>query len=197
MNKKEMILSEAKRLSGTFGYLGFTLKQLAQACDMTAPALYYFYTSKADLFKDCLLSELEIRHESLKSCTERATSLTEFANYLADEAIEKCGAHHFRTGQAMLEIIHLPEDIQAELREAWQRLLIQPVEELIEREMPGTAPLTRNMLATFFINMATFTGSHELDYGREALRAMMIAATTGLQTLTDVVATPVRETVEA
>ncbi len=186
-----MILAEAKRLSGTYGYLGFTLKQLAQACEMTAPALYYFYTSKADLFKDCLLSELAIRHGSLKACTDKANSLTEFADYLADEAIEKCGATHFRTGQAMMEIIHLPAEIQAELRAAWQRQLIRPIEELLERVMPGNAPLTNNMIATFFINMATFTGAHELDYGREALRAMLIAAASGIQTLSGVVAAPV------
>ena len=86
MNKKEIILAEAKRLSGRYGYLGFTLKQLAQSCDMTAPALYYFYTSKADLFKDCLLSELEIRSNHICAWEQNAGSLTEFAGMLADEA---------------------------------------------------------------------------------------------------------------
>ena len=180
MNKKDLILAEAKRLSGRYGYLGFTLKQLALACDMTAPALYYFYTSKADLFKDCLLSELEVRHVSLSACVERATSLTDFVSLLANDSFDKCGASCFRTGSAMQEIVHLPEELQAELREAWERLLIQPVERLLDRIMPAAPQSTKNMIGTFLINMATFAGAYEGRYGREALRAMIVAAATGI-----------------
>ena len=190
MNKKEIILAEAKRLSGRYGYLGFTLKQLAQSCDMTAPALYYFYTSKADLFKDCLLSELEIRSNHICAWEQNAGSLTEFAGMLADEAFEACGSSHFRTGQAMQEIVHLPEEIQAELSEAWERLLIAPVEKVLDRFMPGLPPATRNMLGTFFINMATFAGSYEERYGREAIKTMMVAAASGFLNMKDEIAAP-------
>lgn len=186
MNKKDIILAEAKRLSGRYGYLGFTLKQLAQACDMTAPALYYFYTSKADLFKDCLLSELEVRHAGINGWVGQASSLTEFAGLLANEAFERCGSSQFRTGQAMQEIVHLPEEIQVELRDAWERLLINPVEAVLDRFIPGIPELTRNMLATFFINMATFAGAYEERYGREAIKAMMVAAASGFSTLREV-----------
>jgi AcrR family transcriptional regulator len=186
VNKKDIILAEAKRLSGRYGYLGFTLKQLAQACDMTAPALYYFYTSKADLFKDCLLSELEVRHAGINGWVGQASSLTEFAGLLANEAFERCGSSQFRTGQAMQEIVHLPEEIQVELRDAWERLLINPVEAVLDRFIPGIPELTRNMLATFFINMATFAGAYEERYGREAIKAMMVAAASGFSTLREV-----------
>lgn len=188
MNKKDIILAEAKRLSGRYGYLGFTLKQLAQSCDMTAPALYYFYTSKADLFKDCLLSELEIRHTHICAWEQQATSLTEFASMLADEAFEACGASQFRTGQAMQEIVHLPEDIRAELAEAWERLLIAPVEGVLDRFMPGLPAPARNMLGTFFINMATFAGAYEERYGRETIRAMITAAASGFLGMKDEIA---------
>lgn len=183
MNKKELILTEAKRLSGHYGYLGFTLKQLAQSCDMTAPALYYFYTSKADLFKDCLLSELEIRHPGLQAIADRAQSLEEFASLLADESFEKCEASHFRTGQAMQEIVHLPEEIQADLKAAWERLLISPVVQMLERLEPANAAPVNHMMATFFINMATFAGAYIDAYGRETLRALMVNAATGMRNL--------------
>jgi len=190
VNKKDIILAEAKRLSGHYGYLGFTLKELALACDMTAPALYYFYNSKADLFKDCLLSELEIRHTGISARAQQAASLAEFAGLLADESFEKCGSSHFRTGQAMQEIVHLPEEIQAELREAWERLLIRPVEAVLDRFIPGIPRSTSNMLATFFINMATFAGAYVERYGREALKAMMVAAAASFPALQAVAAEP-------
>jgi len=190
VNKKDIILAEAKRLSGRYGYLGFTLKELALACDMTAPALYYFYNSKADLFKDCLLSELEVRHAGILSWSGQASSLTEFAALLANEAFERCSSSHFRTGQAMQEIVHLPEEIQAELRDAWERMLIHPVEIALDRFIPGIPDSTKNMLATFYISMATFAGAYEERYGREAIKAMMVAAASGFMALRDVTAEP-------
>lgn len=181
MNKKETILTEAKRLSGKYGYLGFTLKQLAQACDMTAPALYYFYSSKADLFKDCLISELEIRHLSISQVARSSNSLLEFVEGLAVDSFEKCGASCFRTGQAMLEIIHLPEEIQQELREAWDRLLIAPVEEFLLRVDPAETPaLPHYLLATFLINMATFVATQENRYDRATLTTLINSAANGL-----------------
>ena len=119
MNKKETILTEAKRLFGEYGYLGFTLKQLALACEMTAPALYYFYSSKAELFKDCLISEMTIRHQFLSQLAEQSQTIPDFTRALVINSFEVCGASHFRTGQAMEDIIHLQSQYQEELREAW------------------------------------------------------------------------------
>lgn len=182
VNKKEMILAEAKRLSGKYGYLGFTLKQLAQACDMTAPALYYFYSSKAELFKDCLISELEARNVSVTRYAQSSTTLVEFVTALAADAFEKCGASQFRTGQAMEEIIHLPEDIQTELREAWDILLITPIEEMLARVLPIENPcVPRYLLATFLINLATFSAAQEERFGREVLTGMMLASAKGVE----------------
>ena len=182
MNKKELILVEAKRLSGQYGYLGFTLKQLAQACEMTAPALYYFYTSKAELFKDCLVSELEKRHQSISEYTRDAHTLAEFVDLLATDSFEKCGATSFRTGQAMEEIIHLPAEIRTELRQAWDTLLIAPVEAFLDRIYAGgDLPLPSYLMATFLINMATFVAAQDSRYDRETLTGMMIAAAQGIE----------------
>ena len=182
MNKKEMILTEAKRLSGTYGYLGFTLKQLAQACDMTAPALYYFYSSKAELFKDCLISELEIRHVSVSEIALSSLSIQEFAERLAIDSIDKCGASNFRTGRAMQEIVHLPGDIQQELRDAWDRLLIMPVEDFLARIETAESPVpSRYLRATFLIDMATFVASQVERFSRDELLAVLITAACGME----------------
>lgn len=183
MNKKEIIQTEAKRLFGEYGYLGFTLKQLAQACKMTAPALYYFYTSKAELFRDCLLSELEARNATLNRCAEGADSLPAFARTLAYGAIDVCSASNFRTGQAMGEIIHLPQPLQEELRAAWDRLLIAPVVDFLARVQPATPPISRTLVATFLINMATFSAAKEGEYTCDNLATLFVAVARGLETL--------------
>lgn len=180
MNKKQLILENAKRLFGRYGYLGFTLKQLAQACDMTSPALYYFYFSKAELFKDCLLSELFIRNEVIEHSISSANTVSEFIDNLVVEAIEVCDIHTFVAGQAMIEIIHLPEEMQQELRTAWHKLLIEPVEVFLGRILPSPIQgISTYLLATYLINVATFSASHAKEFSQQdLLQVFSIMATT-------------------
>jgi AcrR family transcriptional regulator len=181
MNKRDCILTEATRLFGRLGYLGFTLKQLAQACDMTAPALYYFYSSKADLFKDCLLSEFAARQRVLEACAERASTLPEFAETLVETAFEVCGVNDFCTGEAMEELVHLPEEMQQELRQAWREQLITPVVNFLTRiGYPAQGRIALDLLATFIINIATFAASREGEFDRTALAALSAAAAQGI-----------------
>jgi len=182
MNKKKNILTEAKRLFGEYGYLGFTLKQLAVACNMTAPAVYYFYSSKADLFRDCLISEMSIRNEYLSQLAEQPLSISEFTRALISYSLEVCGASHLRTGQAMEEIIHLEPAIQQDLRTAWSQLMIAPVEKFLAHTLPAESPsLSHCLLATFFINIATFAAARVTQFDREELIALAIAAAQGLE----------------
>lgn len=177
-----MILTEAKRLFGHYGYLGFTLKQLALACHMTPPAVYYFYSSKADLFRDCLLSEMTIRHQFLSQITQQCHTFEEFARALAENAFEVCGASHFRAGQAMDEIIHLKPEFQQELRTAWIALMIAPVEDFLRRALPAESPtFSHRLLATFFINLATFAAGREGQFGQQELIDIMVAAGFGIE----------------
>jgi AcrR family transcriptional regulator len=184
VSKREIIFEEAKRLFGRYGYLGFTLKQLAQACHMTAPALYYFYTSKAHLFRDCLLSEFEARRVVLERCTNSSSSLPEFAQKFALDAITVCNVHNFRAGQAIEEIIHLPDDIQQELRQSWDENLLAPVEVFLERVAPELIHvLPKRLVATFVINLATFTAAQNAEYSSEDLITLFVKTAEGLSAL--------------
>lgn len=172
-NKKDLILAEGKRLFGNYGYLGFTLKQLAQACDMTAPALYYFYTSKADLFKDCLLQEIELRYQVIQKCVNESTTVQEFVHAVVIGMLDVCSLSKFRVGQGMAEVIHLPAEMQEELHAAWNRYLIAPTEDFLARTLPDESPLvSRQLLATFFISVLTFAAAKEGEFPREELIAL-------------------------
>lgn len=192
MNKKDVILTEAKRLFGTLGYLGFTLKQLAQACHMTSPALYYFYPSKADLFKECLLSELEVRNAVTRHCAERATTIPEFIHYLVIDGIDVCSSTHFRTGQAMGEIIHLPENLREEIQQAWDVLLIQPVTDFLDRVHPNPAPgVSRYLMASFIIHIATYSAAQCERFSADELATFFTALANGLDVAAELSATAV------
>ena len=181
MNKKDMILVEAKRLFGQYGYLGFTLKQLAQACDMTAPALYYFYTSKASLFQDCLLSELDARHALIRGCITQSTDFADFARQFPYDAIDICETHSFRVGAAMVEIIHLPEETQKELVDAYEQLLISPIETFLDQTLPTPIPhVSHRLVANLLINLATFISRQSQCYSREESLALFQVLAQGL-----------------
>lgn len=181
MNKKDRILTEAKRLFGTLGYLGFTLKQLAQACNMTSPALYYFYPSKADLFKECLLSEFESRRTVTEHCSQQSATLPEFVQHLVQDGIDICEASHFRTGQAMGEIIHLPVELREEIQEAWDRQLITPVEHFLDRVLPNPTPaISRYLLASYIIQIATYSAAQCTRFDRNELASFFSIVAHGL-----------------
>lgn len=181
MNKKQLILQEAKKLFGQYGYLGFTLKQLAEACEMTSPALYYFFDHKAGLFRDCLLSEMEARRQVIERCIANSSNLSEFAQELTSEAIAICDKTSFRTGDAMQEIIHLPAEMQIELRESCENNLYAPVEVYLRSILPETpANLPHHLLAILMINMATFSSSHANEYSTEQLATLFQIVVSGL-----------------
>lgn len=60
IDRKSQILSEATRLFSDAGYDKVTIKQLADACGITEPALYRHYTSKESIY-DAVLDSIEER----------------------------------------------------------------------------------------------------------------------------------------
>ncbi len=57
MSRKDQILKEATRLFSRHGYDGVTIKDLADACRITEPALYRYFPSKDALY-DAVLDSL-------------------------------------------------------------------------------------------------------------------------------------------
>ena len=82
----------------------------------------------------------------------------------------------------MQELIHLPEDLRQELRQAWQQQVIAPIEALARRvvlDLPATLP--HSLLAIFLLDMAAYSAQHVDLYSRDELAALFIAVARGLQ----------------
>ena len=54
IDRKNQIISEAMRLFGRYGYDSVTIKQLADACGITEPALYRHFPSKEEIYSAVL-----------------------------------------------------------------------------------------------------------------------------------------------
>lgn len=57
--KKNQILAAAKQVFGRFGFTKTTLDDVANAVGMKKASLYYYYSSKEELFKDVIKSETD------------------------------------------------------------------------------------------------------------------------------------------
>ena len=54
----ERIISEAERMFAAHGYKGVAMSQLADACAISKPALYYYFRDKQELYTEVLLHQL-------------------------------------------------------------------------------------------------------------------------------------------
>ncbi len=54
----ERIISEAERMFAAHGYKGVAMSQLADACAISKPALYYYFRDKQELYTQVLLHQL-------------------------------------------------------------------------------------------------------------------------------------------
>jgi hypothetical protein len=77
----------------------------------------------------------------------------------------------------------LPEELQQELRQAWQQQVINPVEDFLRRILPKLPPsLPYPLLSLYLIDMATYAAQHVDEYSRDELVGMFVALVNGLPT---------------
>jgi len=86
-NRKNQILDEATRLFSRYGYDKVTIKQLADACGITEPALYRYFPSKNSLYEAVLDSihtflEYEQLFERLKENKHPKTLLHDLSQHI-------------------------------------------------------------------------------------------------------------------
>jgi AcrR family transcriptional regulator len=68
---RSLILEQAERLFLERGFLGTSVRDIASACDVTVPALYYYFSSKDDIVSawcEPLVVDSERVLESLDAC---------------------------------------------------------------------------------------------------------------------------------
>ena len=92
--RKRQILTEATRLFSRQGYDKVTIKELADACGITEPALYRYYSSKEALY-DAVLESLpsQLRHQELFERLEGVTELPEILLGMAQHILSFFSAH--------------------------------------------------------------------------------------------------------
>jgi AcrR family transcriptional regulator len=94
MERKRQIIAEALRLFAQHGFDRVTIKQLANACDITEPALYRHFSSKEDIYAAVLDSlKAQQEYDDLFAELENETDVHRILHELASHILTFFSAH--------------------------------------------------------------------------------------------------------
>jgi len=103
----ERILRDGWELFQQKGYLGVSVEELCQRCEITKPTLYYYFQSKENLFVEVLIHRLQGFHEVIEQPGDLKERLKRIATAMFD-GFQKEYSYLVRD----LEHIKLPENCQ-------------------------------------------------------------------------------------
>lgn len=128
--RREGIVAEAERLFAQHGYKGVAMSQLAEACGITKPALYYHFRDKQGLYVEVLMQQLARHHREfvlLLSGQTVADGLRRLSEYLR-------GASTYDMSQMQTDMrSELNATQRARVSDAFYRDFFSPVKDLFVR----------------------------------------------------------------
>jgi len=122
----ERILRDGWELFQQKGYLGVSVEELCQRCEITKPTLYYYFQSKENLFVEILIHRLQGFHQVIEQPGELQECLECIAVAMFD-SFQKEYSHLVRD----LEHIKLPENCQR-VEDAFAAEIFLPLTNLME-----------------------------------------------------------------
>ena len=105
---KEDILFAAKKAFGRFGYKKTTMEDIARELGLTSPAIYKYFRSKEELFKECIRTEAKKLMEKVEKEVRKANSPEEKLKTFVKEKLKNI--------QDTLELFSVSRDIAVELK---------------------------------------------------------------------------------
>jgi len=81
-SKKELILKTAKKHFAKYGYELTNLDKIAKDCNITKPAIYYYFKDKANLYEAVLISEFELLAKEIVKSLEENTPQKQLKSYI-------------------------------------------------------------------------------------------------------------------
>ncbi len=127
IDKKQGILKAAQRVFAQFGYHKTTMDDIAEASGLKKASLYYYYSSKEDIFRDVIITESQ---EFLQKLTETIAPIPDprdkIIRYLRFrmEYFQTMVNLHRLTVQAILELKPLVERLYQQYMEDEIHLLV-------------------------------------------------------------------------
>ena len=134
----ERVLQDAWELFQRRGYLGVSMDEICQRCEITKPTLYYYFKNKENLFVEVLLRRLKGFHEEI----ERDGKLDERLAHIATTVFDSFKSDYSYLVRD-LEHIKIAENV-TRITDAFASEMFIPITQLMqagvdERQLSGDA----------------------------------------------------------
>jgi len=157
---REAMLDVAAELFGQKGYMGVSIRDIAQACDVTNAALYYHFKNKEDLY----LAVLRRSHEQVMESVARAAGSAGDLRARLKQLVLRYGelmCEQRQSFQTMRrDLAHIDDARAARLLGEIHADFMRPIQQLIESGQssgeigPGDARLLARLLHGMIAAMA-------------------------------------------
>lgn len=129
---KELILKSATHLFIRNGFNGVSMREIAEASQMTKAALYYHFKDKEDLISEIFFRflaemELEIRKIQAKELPTKQ-KIRKFITKIMNQGPENLGVIHL----VFIESAHLDLKFRQEIGEKYHSLFLGSIEEILK-----------------------------------------------------------------
>ncbi len=127
---RQMILQHARQFFFHQGYRSVTTRQVADACGLTQPSLYHYFSNKETLYVAVIQEEIARTHSGLVRILQRDAPLPERIRHITRYLLTTTEQDH----TLMLYDVHneLSAAGQATLREAFATGLVAPLTALFD-----------------------------------------------------------------
>lgn len=129
---RERILEVAQELFTEYGFQGTSIRSIANACGITNAALYYYFSSKEDLFREVMRRYTISLREQVKKAGEGKESDQERITAMAQEYVNLVSNQRsmFSLTRSRKEGLERKE-AQSKISE-WLEFVLEPFEEVIQ-----------------------------------------------------------------
>ncbi|MFJ5716900.1 TetR/AcrR family transcriptional regulator [Neobacillus sp. NPDC093127] len=186
---KQLIIYTSQKLFMTYGYRSVTTRQIAEACDVTQPALYYHFPNKQMIYIEVVRSIMDRTRAALHHINEHQIS---FRDRLFQISMYMLTNHQEDLSQMFHDIEHeMNEESQGLIRKWWLDSYLHPVVAMIEdavkrREIRELDTLNSSVmemayfildLMKSFLQTSIYRISSEAERKREAERKSNLIVT--------------------
>lgn len=144
--KKKQILEAAKHVFGRYGFAKTTLDDVANVVGMKKASLYYYYSSKEDLFRDVVKSETDELIKQLEENLFKLNSLTEqlksFVKIRIDYLHKLINLHNL-AASIIIEVRPICENLYREFSEKQIEIVSRILSEGVDTNQVKNIDVTR------------------------------------------------------
>jgi len=128
---RERILAEATRLFEANGYKGISMREIAAACHISKPGLYYHFKDKEDLFLAILRENLNQLEQVVRAAAQSTTNTREIVLAVAAAIFTLPAEYRAVIRLASQEMSHLGEGARRDFGLLYREKFLRPLEVIL------------------------------------------------------------------